>query len=179
MTTIPLFNGFYDGLYRFLQSVSVSDEYLLRYHSYWRRLTSIWCQNDRKYAKSSIWSCKWPQYHFSMVSMMVYISSCSLLVCQMNIYWDSAHIDLNWCQFNVKMIENTQNRQFLPCSWPQYQYSVVFTMVYISFCNLLVCHMNIYWNSTHNEVIWCQFDIYNDRKCAKLFNKLLLISVGW
>ena len=41
MTTIPLFNGFYDGLYRFLQSVSVSDEYLLRYHSYWRQLTSI------------------------------------------------------------------------------------------------------------------------------------------
>ena len=29
MASVPLFNGFYDGLYRFLQPVSVSDEYLL------------------------------------------------------------------------------------------------------------------------------------------------------
>ena len=52
--------------------------------------------------------CKWPQYHFSMVFMMVYIDSCSLLVCQMNINWDNTHIDNNWCQLNVKIIENRQ-----------------------------------------------------------------------
>ena len=31
MATIPLFNGFNDGIYQYLQSDSVSDEYLLRY----------------------------------------------------------------------------------------------------------------------------------------------------
>ena len=29
-----------------------------------------------------------------MVFLMVYIDSCSLLVCQMNIYWDSTVIDV-------------------------------------------------------------------------------------
>ena len=45
---------------------------------------------------------KWPQYHFSMLFMKVYINSCSLLMCQMNIYRDSTHTDVNWRPFNVK-----------------------------------------------------------------------------
>ena len=93
--------------------------------------------------------CKWSQYHFLMVFMMVYINSCSLLVCQMNIYWDSTHIDVNWRQFNVKMIENTQNRQFLSCKWPQYHFLMVFRMVYIDSCSLLVYQINIYRDITH------------------------------
>ena len=112
--------------------------------------------------------CKWPQYHFSMVFMMVYIDSCSLLVCQMNIYWDSTHIDVNWRQFNVKMIENTQNRQFLLCKWPQYHFSMVFMMVYIDSCSLLVCQINIYWDRTHIDVNWRQFNVDNDRKWSKI-----------
>ena len=58
MASVPLFNGFYDGLYRFLQSVSVPDEYLLRLTLL---LTSIdvnlmlkMIENKRKCAKSSI-----------------------------------------------------------------------------------------------------------------------------
>ena len=112
--------------------------------------------------------CKWSQYHFLMVFMMVYINSCSLLVCQMNIYWDSTHIDVNWRQFNVKMIENMQNCQFLLCKWPQYHFSMVFMMVYIDFCSLLVCQMNIYWDSTHNDVNWRQFNVENGRKWSKI-----------
>ena len=112
-----------------------------------------WCKNRQ------FLLCKWPQYHFSMVFMMVYINSCSLLVCQMNIYRDSTHIDVNWRQFNVKMIENMQNRQFLLCKWPQYHFSMVFMMVYIIFCSLLVCQMNIYWGSIHIDVNWCQFNV--------------------
>ena len=42
MVTIPLFNGFYDDLYQYLQSDSVSDEYLLRY----RDIDVMKCQND-------------------------------------------------------------------------------------------------------------------------------------
>ena len=110
-------------------------------------------------------SCKWPQYHFSMVFIMVYINSCSLLVCQINIYWDNTYYDVN---LTSKMTENAKNRQFLLCKWPQYHFSMVFTMVYINSCSLLVCQMNIYWDSTHNDVNWCQFDVKNDRKCAKL-----------
>jgi len=110
---------------------------------------------------------KWAQYHFLMVFMMVYINSCSLLVCQMNIYWDSTHIDVNWRQFNVKMIENTQNRQFLLCKWPQYHFSMVFMIVYIDSCGLLVCQINIYWGRTVIDVNWRQFNVKNDRKCAK------------
>ena len=104
-------------------------------------------------------SCRWPQYHFSMVFMMVYINSCSLLVCQMNIFWDSTHIDVNWHQFNVKMIENAQNRQFLTCKWPQYHFSMVFMMVYINIWSLFVCQMNIYWDSAHIDVKWHHFDV--------------------
>ena len=37
--------------------------------------------------------------------MMIYINSCILLVYQMNIYRSSTHIDVNWRQFNVKMIK--------------------------------------------------------------------------
>ena len=111
--------------------------------------------------------CKWTQYHFLMVFMMVYINSCSLLVCQMNIFWDSTHNDVNWRQFNVEMIENTQNRQFLLCKWPQYHFSMVFMMVYIDSCSLLVCQINIYWGDTHIDVNWRQFNVENDRKYAK------------
>ena len=113
-------------------------------------------------------SCKWTQYHFLMVFIMIYIDICSLLVCQMNIYWDSTHIDVNWRQFNVKMIENTQNRQFLLCKWPQYHFSMVFMMVYIDSCSLLVCQINIYWDRTHIDVYWRQFNFENDRKWSKI-----------
>ena len=112
--------------------------------------------------------CKWAQYHFLMVFMMVYINSCSLLVCKMNIYWDSTHIDVNWRQFSVKMIENTQNRQFLLCKWPQYHFSMVFMMVYIDSCSLLVCQINIYWDNTHIDVNWRQSNVENDRKWLKI-----------
>ena len=112
-------------------------------------------------------SCKWPQYHFSMVFMMVYIDSCSLLVCQINIYWDNTHYDVNWRQFDVKNDWKCAKSSILSCKWPQYHFSMVFTMVYINSCSLLVCHMNIYWDSTHIDVNWCQFDVKNDRKCAK------------
>ena len=99
----------------------------------------------------------------SMVFMMIYINICSLLVCQINIFWDSTHIDVNWHQFDVifapKMIENAQNRQFLSCKRPQYHFSMVFNMVYINICSLLMCQMNIYWDSTHIDVNWRQFDI--------------------
>ena len=40
-----------------------------------------------------------------MVFMMVFIDSCSLLVCQMNIYCNSTHIDVN---LTLKMIENAK-----------------------------------------------------------------------
>ena len=89
--------------------------------------------------------CKWPQYHFSMVFIMVYINSCSLLVCQMNIFWDSTHIDVNWHQFNVKMIENAQNRQFLTCKWPQYHFSIVF----ISISEVCLCVRWIFIEIVH------------------------------
>ena len=62
-------------------------------------------------------SCRWSQYLFSMVFMMVYIDSCSLLVCQMNINWDNTHIDNNWCQLNVKIIEHRHKPQFSLCKW--------------------------------------------------------------
>ena len=113
-------------------------------------------------------SCKWPQYHFSMVFIMVFIDSCSLLVCQMNIYCLSTHIDVNWRQFDVKNDRKCAKLQFLSCKWPQYHFSMVFMMGFIDFCSLLVFKMNIYWNSTHNDVNWRQFDVKNDRKCAKL-----------
>ena len=111
---------------------------------------------------------KWPHYHFLMVFMMVYTNSWSLLVCQINIYWDSIHIDVNWRQFNVKMIENTQNRQFLLCKWPQYHFSMVLIMVYIDSCSLLVYQINIYWENTHIDVNWRQFNVENDRKWLKI-----------
>ena len=66
------------------------------------------------------------------------------------------------------MIENAQNRQFLLCKWPQYHFSMVFMMVYIDCCSLLACQMNIYWNSTHNDVNWRQFNVENDRKWSKI-----------
>ena len=151
MATIPIFSGFYDGLYQFLQSVSVSDEYLLK-------------------------------YYFSMIFMMVYINSCSLLVGQMNIYRDSTHTDVNWLQFNVKMIENTKNRQFLLSKWPQYHSSMGFMMVYINICSMLVTQMNIYLDSTHTGVNWHQLDVKNDWKCAKLtifYNFRCKIDFNW
>jgi hypothetical protein len=73
-------------------------------------------------------------------------------------------IDVN---LTSKMIENAQNRQFLSCKWPQYHFSMVFMMVYIDSCSLLVCQMNIYWDNTHYDVNWRQFDVENDRKCEK------------
>ena len=57
MTTIPLFNGFYDVLYHFLQSVSVSDEYLSRQHPYWRQLVSMWRQIWSKIRKIVNFCC--------------------------------------------------------------------------------------------------------------------------
>ena len=120
--------------------------------------------------------CIWPQYHFSMVFMMVYIDSCSLLVCQMNIYWDITHIDVDWRQFDVKMIENTQNRQFLSCKWPQYHFSMLFMKVYINSCSLLMCQMNIYRDSTHTDVNWRPFSVENDRKYAKSSNFVMQVA---
>ena len=121
--------------------------------------------NNRNWSKNAqnrqFLLCKWAQYHFIMVFMVVYIDFCSLLVCQMHIYWDSSHIDVNWRQFNVKTIENTQNRQFLLCKWPQYHFSMVFMMVYTNSCSLLVCQINIYWDSN-------QFNVKNDRKWLKI-----------
>ena len=104
--------------------------------------------------------------------MMVYIYSCSHLVYQMNIHWDGIRIDVNWRQFKcqkwLKMIEITINRQFLSCKWPQYHFSMVFMMVYIDSCSLLVCKMNIYWDSTQIDVNWCQFNVENDQKWSKI-----------
>ena len=74
-------------------------------------------------------------------------------------------IDVN---LTSKMIENAKNRQFLSCKWPQYHFSMVFIMVYINSCSLLVCQMNIYWDNTHIDINQPQFDVENDRKCAKL-----------
>ena len=183
-------------------------------------------------------SCKWPQYHFSMLFMKVYINSCSLLMCQMNIYRDSTHTDVNWRPFNVKndrkwskihkivnschvndhnntfqrflwwfisisavcyfvrwifieialiltsidihlmskMIENTQNWQFLLCKWPQYHFSIVFMMVYINSSSLLECQMNIYRDSTHTDVNWRPFNVENDRKYAKSSNFVMQVA---
>ena len=113
--------------------------------------------------------CKWPQYHFSRVFMIIYINICSLIVFQMNIYWDT-EILTSWnVKMTLKMIENAQNRSFLLCKWPQYHFSMVFMMVYINICSLLVCQMNIYWDRTHIDVIdWSQFNVENDRKWSKI-----------
>ena len=105
--------------------------------------------------------------------MMVYIDFCSLLMCQMNIYCDSTHIDVNWRQFDVEMIENAQNRQFLSCRWPQYHFSMIFMiyglfMVYIDLCSLLLCQMNVSWDSTHIDVNWRPFNVENDGKWSKI-----------
>ena len=113
-------------------------------------------------------SCKWPQYHFSMVFMMVYIDFCSLLMCQMNIYCDSTHIDVNWRQFDVEMIENAQNCQFLSCRWPQYHFSMVFIMFYIDFFSLFVSKMitfSIKYQSCRGQLT--SIFAKNDRKYAK------------
>ena len=101
---------------------------------------------------------------FSMLFMMVYINSCSLLVFKMNIFWNSTQIDVNWRQFDVKNDWKCENRQFLSCKWPQYHFSMGFMMIYINFCILLVCQMNIYWDNTHIDVNWRHFDVKNDRK---------------
>ena len=102
------------------------------------------------------WSCIWPQYHFSMFFMMVYINSCCLLVCQMNIFWDSTHIDVNWHQFNVKMIENAKNWQFLTCKWPQYHFSM-FLWWFISISEVCLCVRWIFIEIAHtltsNDII--------------------------
>ena len=124
-----------------------------------------WCKNRQ------FLLCKWPQYHFSMVFMMVYISSCSLLVCQMNIYWDSTHIDVNWRQFDVKNDRKCAKLAIfvmLMARRPEYHFSMVFMMVYIDSCSLLVCQINIYWDSTHIDVNWRQFNVENDPKWSKI-----------
>ena len=54
MATIPLFNGFYDGLYQYVQSDSVSDEYLLRYRDIDVNKCQNYVENDWKCAKSLI-----------------------------------------------------------------------------------------------------------------------------
>ena len=77
-------------------------------------------------------------------------------------------IDVNLCRKWSKTIENTQNRQFLSSKWPQYYFSMVFKMVYIIFWSLLVCQVNIYWDNTHFDVNWHQFNVENDRKWSKI-----------
>ncbi len=54
MATIPLFNGLYDGLYQYLHSDSVSDEYLLRYRDIDVNKCQNYVENDWKCAKSLI-----------------------------------------------------------------------------------------------------------------------------
>ena len=126
---------------------------------------------------------KWAQYHFLMVFMMVYINSCSLLVCQMNIYWDSTHIDVNWRQFNVKMIENTQNRQFLLCKWPQYHFSMFFMKVYIIFCSLLVCQLkkHTYWRQLASiwRQKWSKMHTIFNFCCVNDHNTTFLCFLWW
>ena len=68
------------------------------------------------------------------------------------------------------MIENEQNRQLLSCKWPQYHFSMVFMMFYIISCSLLVCQMNIYRDSTHIDVNWCQCDVKYDLKYVRIVN---------
>ena len=67
-----------------------------------------------------------------------------------------------------KMIENTQNWQFLLCKWPRYHFSIVLMMVCINSCSLLECQMNIYRDSTHTDVNWRPFNVKNDRKWSKI-----------
>ena len=77
-------------------------------------LMSWWRHNDVNLTSKMIENaqnrhfllCKWSQYHFIMVFMVVYIDFCSLLVCQIHSYWGSTHIDVNRRQFNV---ENDRN----------------------------------------------------------------------
>ena len=99
-------------------------------------------------------SCKWPQYHFSIVFMMVYIIFCSLLVCKRITSWEGTHIDVNWRQCDVKYDRKCAKSSFFLYKWPQYHFSTIFMMVYINSCSLLVYQMNIYWNSTHIDVSW-------------------------
>ena len=54
MAKIPPFNGFYDDLYQYLQSDSVSDEYLLRYRDIDVMKCQMDAENDWKCAKSLI-----------------------------------------------------------------------------------------------------------------------------
>ena len=110
-------------------------------------------------------SCKWPQYHFSMVFMMVFIDFLGLLVCRKNIFRNINRYDVDWRQFNVKMIENMQNRQFLSSKWPQYHFLMVFMVVYIDSCSLLVCQMNIHWDSTDIDVSLTWTMIENAQNC--------------
>ena len=119
---------------------------------------------------------KWPQYHFSMVFMMVFIDFLGLLVCRKNIFRNINRYDVDWRQFNVKMIENMQNRQFLSSKWPQYHFLMVFMVVYIDSCSLLVCQMNIYWDSTVIEVNWSKFNDKNDKICAKSSNFVMWMA---
>ena len=106
-------------------------------------------------------SCKWPQYHFPRVFMIVCIDICSLLVCQIKIYWDTEILTSINVKMTSKMIENAQNRLFSLCKWPLYHFSMVFVMIYLDICSLSVCQMNIYWDRTHTDVNWRQFDIKN------------------
>ena len=121
-------------------------------------------------------SCKWPQYHFSTIFMMVYIDFCSLLFCQMNIYWDSTHIDVNWHPFDVKNDRKYAKLTIFVCKWPQYHFSIVFMMVYINSSSLLECQMNIYRDSTHTDVNWRPFNVENDRKYAKSSNFVMQMA---
>ena len=53
MSTKPHFSGFYDDLHQYLQSVSVSDEYLLNSTHTDVNWSQFNVKNDRKCAKSS------------------------------------------------------------------------------------------------------------------------------
>ena len=92
MSTKSHFIGFYDDLHQYLQSVSMSDEYLLNSTHTDVNSTQKMIENAQNH---QILSCKWPQYHFSLGFMMVYINICSMLVSQINIYLDRTHNDVN------------------------------------------------------------------------------------
>ena len=111
-------------------------------------------------------SCKLPQYHFSMVFMMVSINICSLIVCPMNIYWYSTHIDVNWHQFNVE-----NDRKYAKSSICFMWMATIplfngFHDGSYNFLNLLLCKMNDYWISKQSNVNQCQFEDENLMKQA-------------
>ena len=93
MATIPLFNGFHDGLYQFLQSTSVLGEYLLNQHTYWRQLTSIWRWKWSKMRKIVNFgplnglNTTCGRFLWCFISILQYL--------EMNIYWKCTQFSIN------------------------------------------------------------------------------------